>query len=111
MMDDDIRGQAAAAVGEELYQGQFAAAAAAPDAAPALDAAPVIEIPSIDIMGILMRRTGEGEVGAYKTHVLNFDGKDSTARVIRGLTGMFDKDLNLAIVDLTIGIMQKVRGE
>jgi hypothetical protein len=52
--------------------------------------------------------TGEGRIEDYLDHPLNFNSSKPMARVIRGLTGMFD-NLNLAIIDIVIGGLEYVK--
>jgi hypothetical protein len=52
--------------------------------------------------------TGEGRIEDYLEHPLNFNNSKPMARVIRGLTGMFD-NLNLAIIDIVIGGLEYVK--
>ena len=63
----------------------------------------------VDILEILKRPTGEGEVEAYLDHPLNFNGSYSMARILRGLTGMLGQDLKLAVIDLTVGTYQFIQ--
>jgi len=43
----------------------------------------------------------------YTNHVLNWDKKESTGRIIRGLEGLAG-NLDRAIIDVGIGICQKI---
>jgi hypothetical protein len=61
-------------------------------------------------LSFLKYETGEGSVSDYVDHPLNFNNSKPMARVIRGLTGMFD-NLNLAIIDIVIGGLEYVRGK
>jgi len=47
------------------------------------------------------------EISAYTNHPLNFDGEDSTGRIIRGCEGIIG-NLNKSIVDIAVGVIQKV---
>jgi hypothetical protein len=51
---------------------------------------------------MLKAPTGEGSVGEYVEHPLNFNASMHMARVLRGLTGMLGT-LNYAAVDIVIG--------
>lgn len=53
----------------------------------------------------LKAETGEGEIEDYITHPLNFNESRGTARVLRGLTGMFGS-LRYAVIDIAIGLME-----
>jgi len=44
----------------------------------------------------------------YRGHPLNFDGKDSTSRIIRGGEGILG-NLNKAMIDIIIGAIQKAK--
>ena len=59
-------------------------------------------------LGFLMAPTGEGNVEQYIDEPLNFDQKKSTARILRGFTGMVGS-LNLGIIDVIMGVLEKVR--
>jgi hypothetical protein len=75
----------------------------------------VPEVEGHDLKGIgldfsfLKAETGEGSIDQYLEHPLNFNNSKPMARVIRGLTGMFD-NLNLAIIDIVIGGLEYVKG-
>jgi len=56
---------------------------------------------------VLKSKTGKGVVEEYTGHPLNWDNSYTTARIIRGLTGMMGS-LDYAIVDVAIGIIQKL---
>lgn len=56
---------------------------------------------------VLKSKTGKGGVDDYTGHPLNWDNSYTTARIIRGLTGMMGS-LDYAIVDVAIGIIQKL---
>lgn len=45
-------------------------------------------------------------VESYQDHALNFDGSDSTGRIIKGLEGLLT-NLNRAIIVLVIGVVEK----
>jgi len=55
----------------------------------------------------LLSPTGDGELSDYLTHPLNWDGTDATARIVRGITGLCG-NLRLALVDIAVGILQKM---
>jgi len=46
-------------------------------------------------------------LGEFMNHPLNFDQSSSTARIIKGLEGIVG-NLDKAIVDVVIGVIQKV---
>lgn len=62
--------------------------------------------PSIDLKEILTRPTGDGEISDYMNHILNFNKSEEMARILRGLTGFFQKSFNFAILDIIIGTYQ-----
>lgn len=86
------------------------------------DFPPIEEAPGIDTadtsgqmfrIGIpnfswLLARTGEGALESYLNHPMNFDGKLSTAQIIRGLTGIAGT-LDYALLDIALGCFEKVR--
>ena len=60
----------------------------------------------------LMTKTGDGSVGEYVDHPLNF-GKEyneymGLARILRGLTG-FLGDLDFAVIDISLGILEYMK--
>ncbi|MFB6144672.1 MAG: hypothetical protein ABEJ98_05165 [Candidatus Nanohaloarchaea archaeon] len=59
------------------------------------------------ILDFLKSRSPDKDLGQYEGHALDFDNSDSTRRLIRGLEGLFD-DLNYAVVDIIVGLVQKV---
>lgn len=68
----------------------------------------------IDISGIiekLFQPTGPGPLEQYQEHVLNFNKSVALARVLRGLTGILNSDLNLAIIDIGIGLLEMFKGK
>lgn len=56
-------------------------------------------------LSLLKAETGEGEIEDYLSHPLNFNNQKSTARVLRGLTGMFGS-LRYAMIDIVIGVLE-----
>lgn len=54
---------------------------------------------------ILTAETGEGSVGDYIEHPMNFLKSKGLARVLRGLTGIFGS-LSLAIIDIAVGTLE-----
>lgn len=56
----------------------------------------------------LLKPTGEGSIENYMNDPLNFDGKKSTARILRGATGLLGA-LNYAIIDIGLGVLEKMR--
>lgn len=78
---------------------------------------PVAETPEVEIpqqasagidLSMLKTPTGEGSVGDYLEHPMNFNNSKGMARVLRGLTGMFGS-LDLAIVDIVIGALDLLK--
>ena len=55
----------------------------------------------------LLAKTGEGSIADYIDHPLNFNKKEGTAQILRGLTGMFC-ELDLAIIDIGLGIIRNI---
>lgn len=47
------------------------------------------------------------EVEEYAEHALNWDGKTSTGRIVRGVEGL-SGDMNRAIIDVAVGVCQKL---
>jgi len=43
----------------------------------------------------------------YRNHALNWDGKESTSRIIKGFEGIIG-NLDKAVVDVAIGTIQKI---
>jgi hypothetical protein len=58
--------------------------------------------------GFIKAKTGEGTIEEYLNHPLNFNSQKSTARIIRGFSGMFGS-LDLAIIDIAVGIMDMMK--
>ena len=58
------------------------------------------------IIDFVKTPTGEGKIEDYTEHPLNYDNKESTAQILRGLTGLFG-DLKLAVIDVGIGMFRK----
>lgn len=54
---------------------------------------------------ILTAETGEGSIGDYIDHPLNFLKSKGLAQVLRGFTGIFGT-LSLAIIDIALGGLQ-----
>lgn len=65
------------------------------------------EKPGIDL-AILKAKTGEGSVGNYLEHPLNFNSSMGMARVLRGLTGMLGS-LDLAVIDIFVGVLDLLK--
>lgn len=63
---------------------------------------------AIDLLEILKKPTGEGDITdpIYMQHPFNYDGKKSTARILRGLTGMLG-NINFAVADIILGVIEK----
>ena len=55
--------------------------------------------------GLWTAPTGKGEVAEYQWHPLNVTGDEHGARIVRGLTGAVGSALNLAIIDIGLGIV------
>ena len=51
--------------------------------------------------------SGKKAVSDYSEHSLNWDGKDSTGKIIRGLEGLFT-NLDKAVIDVFAGTVQKI---
>lgn len=60
-------------------------------------------------LSILKSETGEGSIESYLDHPLNFQRSLSLARIIRGLSGIIG-NLNLAIIDIVIGLLEFFKG-
>lgn len=54
---------------------------------------------------IMTAETGEGSIGDYIDHPMNFLKSKGLARVLRGLTGIFGS-LSLAIIDIAVGTLE-----
>lgn len=54
----------------------------------------------------LKAQTGAGSVDDYLEHTLNFNNSRSLARIIRGLSGIFENGLNYAVVDIVMGVFE-----
>lgn len=63
---------------------------------------------SMPDLSFLAARTGEGSVDEYINHPLNFDGRQSTARILRGCTGLCGQ-LDYALVDIALGVIEKIK--
>lgn len=63
---------------------------------------------SMPDLSFIAAPTGEGSVESYIEHPLNFDGRRSTARILRGLTGICG-ELNYALVDIGLGVIEKIK--
>ena len=57
---------------------------------------------------ILTATSPDKKIELYSDHVLNYDGKDSTGRIIRGSEGIAGS-LDKAIIDIVVGVIQKGR--
>lgn len=60
------------------------------------------------IKKIMTAETGAGSVESYINHPMNFNESKAVARILRGLTGMFD-NLNYAIIDVIIGGLDLIK--
>lgn len=54
---------------------------------------------------MLTAETGEGAIGDYIEHPMNFLKSKGLARVLRGLTGIFGS-LSLAVIDIAVGVLE-----
>jgi hypothetical protein len=54
---------------------------------------------------ILTAETGEGSIGDYIEHPMNFNNSKGLARILRGLTGIIG-NLSLAIIDIGLGVLE-----
>lgn len=63
---------------------------------------------SMPDLSFLAAPTGEGSVESYIDHPLNWDKRQSTARILRGCTGICGS-LDYALVDIALGIIQKIK--
>ena len=59
-------------------------------------------------LSFLLAKTGPGAVEEYIDHPLNFDGMKSTARILRGLTGIAG-ELDYALIDIGLGALEKIK--
>ena len=59
------------------------------------------------IIEFLRTPTGEGSIESHLEHPLNFNKSMAVARIIRGLSG-FLGNLNLALVDIFIGVIELI---
>jgi hypothetical protein len=64
------------------------------------------KIPNLDI---LKAETGKGDIEDYISHPLNLKKNKGIAQILRGLTGLLG-NLNLAIVDILLGMINTKRG-
>lgn len=70
---------------------------------------PIEQTPTKGIdLGFLKAPTGEGSVGDYLDHPMNFNNSKGMARVLRGLTGMMGS-LDLAIIDIVVGTLDLLK--
>ena len=70
------------------------------------------EVPNMRIsmpdLSFLAARTGSGAIEEYIEHPLNYDNTRSTARILRGATGLCG-ELNYALVDIALGVIEKIQ--
>ena len=59
-------------------------------------------------LSFLAAPTGAGTIEEYVEHPLNFDRTKSTARILRGLTGICG-ELNYALIDIGLGVIEKIK--
>lgn len=64
----------------------------------------VQQSPSFQIPEFLKAKTGEGSIENYIHHPMNIKENIHFARILRGLTGMFNS-LDYAIIDVVVGIL------
>lgn len=93
----------------EAINDEAAEAAAAEQVTPAADFedAPGVSFTMPDL-SFLLAKTGPGAVEEYIEHPLNFDGEKSTARILRGLTGIAG-ELDYALIDIGLGCLEKIK--
>lgn len=60
-------------------------------------------------MDFLKSKSPEKKLEEYQGHTLDFDGSDSTRRLIRGIEGLLGAT-NYAVADVVIGLAQKISG-
>ncbi|OPZ96766.1 MAG: hypothetical protein BWY70_01670 [Bacteroidetes bacterium ADurb.Bin408] len=58
------------------------------------------------ILNTLLKKSPNKAIEEYENHPLNYDKKQSTGRILRGLEGLF-MDLNYAVVDVLLGVIEK----
>lgn len=97
LLDEARIEEAAEAAAEEV-------SAAAPEME---EAAPGFRFTTPDL-SFLAAPTGEGPIDDYMEHPLNFDHKKSTARILRGCTGICG-NLDYAIIDIALGVIEKIK--
>ena len=93
----------------EAIRDEAAEAAAAETITPAAD----VEVAqgvrfAMPDLSFLLAKTGAGAVEEYIDHPLNFDGAKSTARILRGLTGIAG-ELDYALIDIGLGALEKIK--
>jgi len=66
-----------------------------------------LEQPDSIWLKIINAESPDKKIPEYTTHPLNYDHKQSTGRIIRGLEGMIG-NLDRALVDMIMGVVQKV---
>lgn len=59
------------------------------------------------LQNIWNAKSGSKADSAYKDHALNWDKKDSTGKIIKGLEGLAG-NLDRAVIDIGVGIAQKI---
>lgn len=97
---------------DESYKNEFEEAAEAEAAASGFDV-PEEETSngvrfSMPDLSFLAAPTGDGPVEEYIEHPLNFDKKKSTARILRGCTGICG-NLDYALIDIALGVIEKLK--
>lgn len=66
-----------------------------------------VEDSSKSITDVILAKSPEHSLDHYQDHPVDFDGEESTWRILRGLEGMLGS-LNYALVDIAIGSYQKL---
>lgn len=54
---------------------------------------------------IMTAETGQGSIGDYLEHPMNFNKSQGLAQILRGLTGIVG-NLNLAVIDVVLGALR-----
>lgn len=62
-----------------------------------------------DLVDFLKSKSPAKDLPEYEGHPLDFDGSDSTRRLIRGIEGLLGST-DYALADVVIGIAQKISG-
>lgn len=54
---------------------------------------------------VLTAETGDGSIGDYLDHPMNFNNSKGLAQILRGFTGIVG-NLNLAVIDVLFGLLR-----